>query len=234
MPKLKPLAEASAIVVNEVEVKNLQDLAMQHGSALDRVEALARWALKNIKGFPLKLSAEDTEQLQLGYRHKYSQKHPAIDYVIIEGNHLKVSDCEIQGIEIPKTAERVSYGVDFAYSFNPNEVGRLKETHPHGAFIYPLLTDSRDGIRTKCNKYVSNTLNKLIAEGVKQDNIAKGVKVERTPNLDFGDWLYAEKGPIKTMKLRASNQEAKKIITKDDVKRLDQAIIAFNVAWKKV
>jgi len=233
MPKIKPLAEASATVVNtSVDVKNLQDLAIQHGSALDRVEALAIWALDHVKGFPLKMSAEDTEQLQLGYRHKFSQKHPAVDYVVIEGNHLKVSDCQIQGIEIPKNAERVSYGVDFAYSFNPNEVGRLKDTH--GEFIYNLLACPRTGIRTRCNKYVSNTLNKLISEGVKQDNIRKGIKVERKPNLDFADWLYSEKGPIKLMQQRATNQEAKKIITKDDVKRLSQAIIAFNVAWKKV
>ena len=216
---------------NVVSVKNLQDLAIQHGSALDRVEALAIWGLDNIKGFPEKMSAEDTEQLQLGYRQKYSQKNPAVDYAVVEGNYLKVSDCQIQGIEIPKTAERVSYGVDFAFSFNPNEVGRLKDTH--GEFIYNLVS-GKQGIRTKCNKYVSNTLGKLIAEGVKQENIRKGIKVERKPNLDFADWLYSEKGPIKTMQQRAVNQEAKKIITKDDVKRLSQAIIAFNVAWKKV
>jgi hypothetical protein len=214
-----------------VSVKNLQDLAIQHGSALDRVEALAIWGLDNIKGFPEKMSAEDTEQLQLGYRQKYSQKNPAVDYAVVEGNYLKVSDCQIQGIEIPKNAERVSYGVDFAFSFNPNEVGRLKDTH--GEFIYNLVS-GKQGIRTKCNKYVSNTLGKLIAEGIKQENIRKGIKVERKPNLDFADWLYSEKGPIKTMQQRAVNQEAKKIITKDDVKRLSQAIIAFNVAWKKV
>ena len=217
---------------NVVTVKNLQDLAMQHANALDKVAGLAIWALDNIKGFPEKMGAEDIEQLQLGYRHKYSLAHPPVDYVIIEGKHLKVSDCQIQGIEIPKDAERVSYGVDFAYQFTSNEVGRLKDTH--GEFIYRLLTDSREGIRTKCGKYVSNVLGKLIAEGKKQLDIRNGVKVERKPNLDFADWLYAEKGPIKTMKQRAVNQEAKKIITKDDVKRLDQAIIAFNVAWKKV
>jgi len=217
--------------VNVVSVKNLQDLAIQHGSALDRVESLAIWALDNIKGFPEKMVAEDIEQLQLGYRQKYSQKNPAVDYAVVEGNYLKVSDCQIQGIEIPKNAERVSYGVDFAFSFNPNEVGRLKDTH--GEFIYNLVS-GKQGIRTKCNKYVSNTLGKLIAEGIKQENIRKGIKVERKPNLDFADWLYSEKGPIKTMQQRAVNQEAKKIITKDDVKRLSQAIIAFNVAWKKV
>jgi hypothetical protein len=218
-------------VVSVVSVKNLQDLALQHASALDKVKGLAIWALDNIKGFPDKVSAEDTEQLQLGYRHKYSLANPAVEYAIVEGNYLKVSDCAIQGIEIPKNAERVSYGVDFAFSFNPNEVGRLKDTH--GDFIYNLLA-GKDGIRTKCNKYVSNTLGKLLSAGKVEDDIRKGIKVERKPNLDFADWLYSEKGPIKTMKQRAVNQEAKKIITKDDVKRLESAIIAFNVAWKKV
>jgi predicted nucleic-acid-binding protein len=89
-------------------------------------------------------------------------------------------------------------------------------------------------IRKKCNKAVSNMLGKLVSAGKEQDAIRKGIKVERKPNLDFADWLYSEKGPIKTMKQRAVNQEAKKIITKDDVKRLDLALIAFNVAWKKV
>jgi hypothetical protein len=217
---------------NVITVKNLQDLAMQHASALDKVEGLAIWALDNIKGFPEGMADSDVEQLQLGYRHKYSLKHPAVDYVIIKGNYLKVSDCAIQGIEIPKNAERVSIGVDFAYSFNSNEVGRLKDTH--GEFIYSLVGGEKNGIRTKCGKYVSNTLNKLIAEGKKQLDKRNGVVVERKPNLDLNDWLYADKGPIKTMKQRAVNQEAKKIITKDDVKRLDRAIIAFNVEWKKV
>ena len=211
-----------------VVVKNLQDLALQHASALDKVKGLAIWGLDNIKGFPDKVSTEDTEQLQLGYRHKYSLANPAVEYAVIEGNYLKVSDCAIQGIEIPSKAERVSYGVDFAFSFNPNEVGRLKETH--GEFIYTLVSD----IRKRCNKYVSNTLQKLLSAGKVEDDLRKGIKVERKPNLDFADWLYSEKGPIKTMQQRATNQEAKKIITKDDVKRLSQAIIAFNVAWKKV
>lgn len=218
-------------LIGVVSVKNLQDLAMQHANALDKVKGLAIWALDNIKGFPEKMSAEDTEQLQLGYRHKYSLNNPPVDYVIVEGNYLRVSDCEMQGIEIPKNAERVSYGVDFAFSFNPNEVGRLKDTH--GEFIYNMVS-GKDGIRTKCNKAVSNMLGKLLSAGKEQDAIRKGIKVERKPNLDFADWLYAEKGPIKTMQQRATNQEAKKIITKDDVKRLNQAIVAFNVAWKKV
>jgi len=217
----------NANAVNEVSVKNLQDLAMQHANALGKVKALAIWGLGNIKGFPENISADDTEQLQLGYRGKYSLDHPAVEYAVVEGNYLKVSDCQIQGIEIPSKAERVHFGVDYAYSFNQNEAGRLKDTHSE--FVYNIVK----GIRTACNKYVSNTLNNLISEGVKQKKLSEGILPERKANLDLFDWIYTEKGPIESMKLRAKNALAKKTVTQDEVKKLNNAIIAFNVALKK-
>jgi len=210
-----------------VTVKNLQDLAMQHASALGKVKALAVWALDNIKGFPENISTEDTEQLKLGYQHKYSLDNPAVEYAVVEGNYLKVSDCAIQGIEIPSKAERVHFGVDYAFSFNTNEAGRLKETHCE--FVYRTVKD----IRTACNKSVSNMLNKLIASGKEQDALRKGVKPERKANLDFAVWIYSEKGPIESMKLRAKNALTKKTISPEDAKKLNNAIIAFNVAFKK-
>jgi hypothetical protein len=217
----------NANAVNEVSVKNLQDLAMQHANALGKVKALAIWGLGNIKGFPENISTDDTEQLQLGYRHKYSIDHPAVEYAVVEGNYLKVSDCQIQGIEIPSKAERVHFGVDYAFSFNQNEAGRLKDTHSE--FVYNIVK----GIRTACNKYVSNTLNNLISEGVKQKKLSEGIVPERKANLDLFDWVYCEKGPIESMKLRAKNALAKKTVTQDEVKKLNNAIIAFNVALKK-
>jgi hypothetical protein len=217
----------NANAVNEVSVKNLQDLAMQHANALGKVKALALWGLGNIKGFPENISTDDTEQLQLGYRHKYSIDHPAVEYAVVEGNYLKVSDCQIQGIEIPSKAERVHFGVDYAFSFNQNEAGRLKDTHSE--FVYNIVK----GIRTACNKYVSNTLNNLISEGVKQKKLSEGIVPERKANLDLFDWVYCEKGPIESMKLRAKNALAKKTVTQDEVKKLNNAIIAFNVALKK-
>lgn len=217
----------TANVVNEVSVKNLQDLAMQHANALGKVKALAIWGLGNIKGFPENISTDDTEQLQLGYRHKYSIDHPAVEYVIVEGNYLKVSDCQIQGIEIPSKAERVHFGVDYAFSFNQNEAGRLKDTHCE--FVYNIVK----GIRTACNKYVSNTLGNLVSEGIKQKKLSEGIVPERKANLDLFDWVYCDKGPIESMKLRAKNALAKKTVTQDEVKKLNNAIIAFNVALKK-
>ena len=105
---------------NVVNVKNLQDLAMQHAGALGKVKSLATWALDNIKGFPENISTEDSEQLRLGYQHRYSMDNPAVEYAVIEGNYVRVSDCQLQGIEIPQKAERVHFGVDYAFSFNAN------------------------------------------------------------------------------------------------------------------
>lgn len=213
-------------------IKSLQDLANQHATALGRVTELASWALDNIKGFPSKesISKDDLEQLELGYRSKYAQLNPPVDYVIIEGNHMRVSDCETQGIKIPAKAERVKYGVDFAFSFNSNEVGRLKDTH--GEFIYNLVATDK-GIRSRCNKYVSNTLNKLLAEGLAISNLRKGITVVRKPNLDIDAWLYDDKGPIKAMQQRVKNGLAKKTVSTDMAKRIENAILAFNVAFKK-
>jgi len=213
-------------------IKSLQDLANQHATALGRVTELASWALDNIKGFPSKesISKDDLEQLELGYRSKYAQLNPPVDYVVIEGNHMRVSDCETQGIKIPAKAERVKYGVDFAFSFNSNEVGRLKDTH--GDFIYNLVATDK-GIRSKCNKYVSNTLNKLLAEGLAISNLRKGITVVRKPNLDIDAWLYDDKGPIKAMQQRVKNGLAKKTVSTDMAKRIENAILAFNVAFKK-
>jgi hypothetical protein len=213
-------------------IKSLQDLANQHATALGRVTELASWALDNIKGFPSKesISKDDLEQLELGYRSKYAQLNPPVDYVVIEGNHMRVSDCETQGIKIPAKAERVKYGVDFAFSFNSNEVGRLKDTH--GEFIYNLVATDK-GIRSKCNKYVSNTLNKLLAEGLAISNLRKGITVVRKPNLDIDAWLYDDKGPIKAMQQRVKNGLAKKTVSTDMAKRIENAILAFNVAFKK-
>jgi hypothetical protein len=222
--KLVNALEQGGVVVT---VKNLQDLALQHANALGKVKALAIWALDNIKGFPEKMSTEDVEQLKLGYQHKYSLDNPAVEYAVVEGNYLKVSDCAIQGIEIPSKAERVSFGVDYAFSFNTNEAGRLKETH--GETVYSLVKE----IRTACNKSVSNNLGKLISAGIVEHNLRMGIKPVRKANLDFADWIYSEKGPIELMKLRAKNALAKKTITSEDSKKLNSAIIAFNVAFKK-
>lgn len=213
-------------VVSTNQPQNLADLGYRHGGALQTVKSLATWALDNVKGFPDNMSDEDTTQIRLGYKRKHSELNPAIQYCIVEGNYLKVDDMKLQGIELPKNPELVNIGVDYAFSFTQQQAGKIKETH--NPTLHKIVAD----IRTDCNKYETTTLKKLISEGNKILNERKGIKVERKGNLSFMEYLYNNKGVFDTMRTRCKNAKAKQDETAD-LAKLEKAIIAFNVAFKK-
>jgi hypothetical protein len=213
-------------VVSTNQPQNLADLGYRHGGALQTVKSLASWAIDNVKGFPDNISDEDTTEIRLGYKRKHSELNPAKQYCIVEGKYLLVDDMKIQGIELPKNPELVNIGVDYAFSFTAQQAGKLKETH--NPVLHKIVAD----IRLACNKYESTTLGKLIAEGKKILNERKGIKVERKANLNFFEYLYNDKGVFDTMRTRCKNAKAKgdEFANAD---KLEKAIIAFNVAFKK-
>jgi hypothetical protein len=213
----------TAVVLNQSnEPANLEDLGFKHGSALQTVNHLAKWALDQVKGFPSEVSSDDVATIKRGYAHRWSIDHPAKEYVVIEGNYLLASDLA----EIPAKAERVIIGHDVAFSYTQQQAGKLKETH--SPEYHKLISD----VRGKVNAYTSNCWNKLMSVGITEDNLRKGIKKVRTPNLDFVEYLYdKEKGIFSVMQTRCKNAKAKGDATADE-KRLAKAIVAFNVAWK--
>lgn len=209
-------------VVMSNEPANLEDLGFKHGSALQTVNHLAKWALDHVKGFPENVSSDDVLSVRKGYAHRWSLDHPAIEYVVIEGNYLRASDLA----EIPAKAERVIIGHDVAFSYTQQQAGKLKETH--SPEYHKLIAE----IRTAVNAYTSNCWGKLVGAGKQAQAQASGVKKARTPNLDFVEYLYdKEKGVFSIMQTRCKNAKAKGDATADE-KRLAKAIVAFNVAWK--
>ena len=212
-------------VVNVVsnEPANLEDLGFKHGSALQTVKHLASWALDRVKGFPSEVSTDDVATVRKGYAHRWSLDHPATEYVVIEGNYLRASDLA----EIPAKAERVIIGHDVAFSYTQQQAGKLKETH--SPEYHKLIADVRQAV----NAYTSNCWGKLVSAGKALELERSGVKKARTPNLDFVEYLYdKEKGVFSIMQTRCKNAKAKGDNTADE-KRVAQAIVAFNVAWKK-
>lgn len=209
-------------VVNTNTPQNLADLGYRHGGALHTVRSLALWALDGgVKGFPDNISDEDTAEIRLGYKRKHSELNPPTQYCIIEGKYLKVSDMQLQGIEMPKKPEIVGIGVDYAFSFTQQQAGKLKETHN------PVLHEIVAKIRTNCNKYETTTLKKLISEGNKILKERAGETTQRKANKDFNEWLYETKGGVfDGMKTRCKNAKAKNDGSADPAK-LDKAIQAF-------
>ena len=212
----------TAVEVQSNNPANLEDLGFKHGSALKTVAHLAKWALDNVNGFPTEVSADDVLTVRKGYAHRWSLDHPAIEYVVIEGNYLRASDLT----DIPAKAERVIIGHDVAFSYTQQQSGKLKETH--SPEYHKLIAE----VRTAVNIYTSNCFNKLVSAGNTEKAERSGVKKARTPNLDFVEYLYdKEKGIFSTMQTRCKNAKAKGDVTADE-KRLAKAIVAFNVAWK--
>ena len=220
-------------VVNPNQPTSLPDLGYRHGGALHTVKQLALWALDGdgkgkggVKGFPDNVSDEDTLSIRQGYKRKHSELNPPTQYCIVEGKYLKVSDMQLQGIELPKNAEIVNIGVDYAFSFTQQQAGKLKETH--NPVLHAIVAD----IRTRCNKYETTTFAKLQAEGNKILKERKGETTQRKGNLAFMEWLYNDKGVFDTMKTRCKNAKAKGDEFAD-VAKLDKAISAFNAVFKK-
>jgi hypothetical protein len=224
--KLVNALEQGAVIGNSNQPQNLADLGYRHGGVLQSVKQLATWALDHVKGFPDDVSDEDILSIRQGYKRKHSELNPAIQYCIIEGKYLKVSDMQLQGIEMPKNAEVVNIGVDYAFSFTQQQAGKIKETHN------PVLHGIVALIRTDCNKYETTTYKKLVAEGNKILKERKGEKTERKGNLAFMEYLYNDKGVFDTMKTRCKNAKAKGDEFAD-VAKLDKAIQAFKAIYKK-
>jgi hypothetical protein len=225
--KLVNALEQGAVIGNSNQPTSLPDLGYRHGGALHTVKQLATWALDGgVKGFPDNVSDEDTLSIRQGYKRKHSELNPPTKYCIIEGKYLKVSDMQLQGIELPKNAEVVNIGVDYAFSFTQQQAGKLKETH--NPVLHGIVAD----IRTRCNKYETTTFAKLQAEGNKILKERKGEVTQRKGNLAFMEWLYNDKGVFDTMKTRCKNAKAKGDEFAD-VAKLDKAISAFNAVFKK-
>lgn len=219
----------TAVEVNTINPTSLEDLGFKHGGALKTAKDLARWALDNMQGFPESASADDVLKVRKGYLHRYSLDNPAKAYVVIENKLCLENDLVLAGIDIPKNAERRSIGVDYAFSFSSQEAGKLKENESEPKGTYELVKK----IRYDANQYTSNCYGKLVTAGNEVKKEREGIKKARKANLDFFEFLYdKEKGMLVTMQTRCKNAKAKGDATADE-KRLQKAIVAFNVAYKQ-
>jgi hypothetical protein len=220
----------TAVEVNTINPTGLEDLGFKHGGALKTVKQLASWAIDNVKGFPESVSADDVLTVRKGYLHRFALDNATTEYIVIEDKLCKADDLVMSGIEIPAKAERRLIGVDYAFSFSSQEAGKLKESESEPKNLYNIVKE----IREKANKYTSNCWGKLVSAGKEVAREKAGVKAERKANLDFYEFLYdKDKGVLSLMQTRCKNAKVKGDTTADE-KKLNKAIIAFNVAYKAV
>ena len=202
---------------NAVSFKSLKDGAYRQASATQTIESVARYCLDTVAGFPETISPEAKDELYNGYRMKFNELNPAQTYAVLNGVYANVE--QLSEAPSDKT-ERVTVGVEFAYSFTNQEFGKLKDENPQ---LHSLIKTVRD----KCSTYCSNRLGDLKRTAKKLTN--DGKERERVANKTFDEFVDDWLKNIAPTRLR--NAVSRGNNSDLDVKRFNEAVVAFRTVW---
>lgn len=219
MSKKTAIAEA-IISPADQPITSLVDLGYRQSGTRDSLQNQARYAIKNIVGFPDSIDDDSKALLQQGYKRRYNESHPPVMYAIVGGNYLVFDSLTPEAKE--KVKEKVEIGIDVVYSYTQQEFGKLSTTDPAK---YAVIKS----IREKCNTYMSGCLGDLKSaarKAIKADNPDSS---KRAPNKDFATKVDdALEGLLTTVKTAIKRGDATA-----DKERLIKAIAAFKAAWVK-
>jgi hypothetical protein len=151
--------------------KSLTDLGYAQAKTSDTLTEQAKYAIEHIAGFPADISPESKAELYTGYQKRWAEKHPAEVYAVINGHYVKATPEHVAN----KSVEKISVGLDFAFSMTSQDFGKLKNTEPEK---HALVAKVREQVSVYC----SNRLGDLKRAATKLLN----VNAERTrTTLDF-------------------------------------------------
>jgi len=192
---------------------SIADCGYQAGRNSDALKENALYLMDNCVKFPDELQDSEKEQITQGLLQYRSEKYPAIEYAVIDGNYIPVD-------QLPKDAkiiERKKIGIDFAYSYSQHEVGQL-------AKIDKGLHAIVSAIRKSGNTYISDRIKDLQKKAREIIKDRSGEKKTRDQAVNYDKWMG---DVLVSFKTRAKTATARGDATVPDPKKLDAAIIAF-------
>ena len=193
------------------EFHSLKDMGYQQAGTSDTLEAMARYALGKIVDFPQSIDDESKAQLYAGYKLRFAENNPAVQYAVINGQYIPAEAGN-------KAPEKITLTVDYAFSYTQQQFGQLKSQNNA---LYDLIKPMRD----KVNTYCSNRLGDL----KRKANQLTAKPRERKPTADFA---VALKDMMDGISTRCRNAKSRGDATADEAK-LVQAKAAFWAAWNK-
>lgn len=206
---LEIIMSKKTIAANEFH--SLKDMGYQQAGASDTLEAMARYALSKIVDFPQSIDDESKAQLYAGYKLRFAENNPAVQYAVINGQYIPATADN-------KAMEKITLTVDYAFSYTQQQFGQLKSQNN-------ALYDVIKPIRDKVNTYCSNRLGDL----KRKANQLTAKPRERKPTADFN---VALKDIMDNLSTRCRNAKSRGDATADEAK-LVQAKAAFWAAWNK-
>jgi hypothetical protein len=152
---------------------SLKDMGYQQAKTGDSLTEQAKFAIASIVGFPADVPAEARAELYAGYQMRFSENKPATTYAVIDGHYITASPEQDKN----KKVEKVSIGVEFAFSFSSQEFGKLASTNPA---LHGIVKQWRDA----SGDYCSNRLGDLKRAATK---LLNKDKPSSRQTLDFAE-----------------------------------------------
>ena len=209
---------AIASAVQEVSYKSFRDFGYSVATKTDASRLDGAWALDNIPNFLTDPAKEAVSELKEGFRQRYSETHPEVEYAVVDGNYIPRDQLPPDA----KVLENVKIGVAYAFSFTQQAYGALKADD---LAKYNLVNDIRD----KVNKYCFNCLSDLKAAARKVEKQRNPESTTRAATLAFGEFLDKQ---FDAWNQRCKTAEARGNDPTADSKALREAIIAFKVKYE--
>lgn len=123
---------------------SLADLGYKQAQTSDSLTSQAQYALDKITGFPEDISDEAKSELYSGYKKRWNETHPAVQYAVINGHYVKATPEHVSN----KSIEKIDVGLDFAFALTSQEFGKLKNTEPEK---HALIAKVRDNVQVYCS-----------------------------------------------------------------------------------
>jgi hypothetical protein len=199
---------------------SIRDLGYKQAAVSGILESQARYAINKIVGFPEEIGKTDKAELFEGYQLKYNELHPAITYVVVDGNYLPIDELNPEFKD--KEFETINIGIDYIMSFSQQAFGSLRTSDdPMKVKLHAVMVDRRKKFGTYCSNRLADLINK--AKRLLKENQPR----ERGATKSFGDRVDALMSDLKD-KCKTAN--ARGDVTADS-KALNSAILAFMIAW---
>ena len=214
----KKTAIASAVEF-AIDYKSLKDFGYSVAKKSDASRLDGAWALDNIPNFLTEPAKEVLSELKEGFRQRYSETHPDVEYAVVDGNYIPRDQLPPDA----KVMENLKIGVAYAFSFTQQAYGALKADD---LAKYNLVNDIRD----KVNKYCFNCLSDLKAAARKVEKQRNPETSTRAATLAFGEYMSKQ---FEAWSQRCKTAEARGNDPTADSTALREARIAFMVAYEK-
>ena len=149
-----------------LQFKSLSDFAFAHAGLTGKVQAMARYAIDNIAGFPAECPDESKAELKAGYMKKWGVDHPPIMFINVGGNYL--AETSIDTTKLTGEHERRTISAEYLMNITTHEYGQMTKDDPAWRKIV-------EKYREAMKDYATNRFNDLL-------KAAKSLIAESSPS----------------------------------------------------